>query len=300
MKSFLQRLIRDPLGHFIAIGVILFACYSLLQTPEDSLEEANTIVVSEEALLTYLQYRSRAFDKGTFQERLRGMSVSERVQLIDDFVRDEVLFREAAAIGLDRNDAIIRQRINQRMAFALEGLVSETLTVDEERLNAYFNENIDSYLVEASIDFSHVFFSSEKRGKKAAQEAALEILAETKANELDVEEVLQSGDRFAYFTHYVERTPDFVASHFGDEFSDGVFSYSDVPAKGWIGPLESSFGFHMVFVHQQREARQPALEEVRDRVHNDAYRALLEDRRDRLIAELVAKYEVVRTFEGAR
>ncbi len=287
----LKRIAKDPLSHFLVVGVLIFIVVGLFadrtQTPIDN----NKIIVDQQSLLTYLQYRSKAFDPDTFNQVLASMSEAERNKLIDDYVRDEVLYREAVALGLDQSDAVIRQRLNQRMEFALRGLVSGSVDINEEQLAAYFETHEEDYEVAAHATFAHIYFNGAERGWGNAKSDAQALLEDLTQKETPIENVSGLGDEFAYFENYVERTPDFVASHFGNEMSEQVFALSPQPDT-WVGPFKSPLGFHLVQVLVNENARPATLDEVRALVREDAERAQLQENMAAALAALTERYEI--------
>jgi hypothetical protein len=290
MKRFVLKLIGDPLSHFIVFGALLSLGFFWLESPNELASDNKLIQVDQETLLTFLQYRSKAFDRETFEAALTSMSAEERQTLIDDYVRSEVLLREAEAIGLSRDDAVIRQRLIQRMEFAMQGLVAERQTYSEQDLTHYFEENRAFYRTEPALTFTHVFTRDE------AQSGAL--LSALQAGDVSPAASLEYGERFPYFTNYVDRTEDFITSHFGQEMTAALFTLP-VGDATWHGPLRSSLGFHMVQVTRSDPARLPELEEIRDRVITDMQRAGLDESLDSAVKALISSYDVQVDLSGA-
>jgi hypothetical protein len=283
LKNLTSKFLSDPLTHFLVVGGLLFAAFTLIETPNNTRADPKVIEVDQQSLLTFLQYRSTAFEPETFANVLNSMGKEERQTLIEDYVRNEVLLREAEAIGLSRDDAVIRQRLIQRMEFAMQGLVAETQVFDEQDLTGYFEENRAFYRTEPALTFTHVFTRDE------AQSGGL--LAELQNGAVSPAASLEYGERFPYFTNYVDRTEDFIASHFGEEMTAALFALP-VGDTTWHGPLRSALGFHLVQVTRSDPARLPELVEIRDRVITDMQRAGLDESLDRAIEALISSYDV--------
>ena len=283
----LKKLLKDPLLHFLGLGLGLYVLFQL--TGEQA---ENEVLVDREALLTFLQYQSVAFDREQFELFLNGMSPGEIADLIEEAAREEILYREALALGLDRDDYIIRSRLVQKLRYLAEGFASDAGSLDEESVFAYFEANRASYLFDPNITFTHVFFNAERRGWDEAR-----ALAEAKLRELNdaavaFEDSPGHGDRFPYFVNYVARPPQLVASHLGAGVSDALFGFPADPAQ-WRGPFESRFGTHLVLIADRQPRRMPEFAEVRGRVAADAEAAHARERTEAAIDEIVAGYRVI-------
>lgn len=288
--ALLRRFLRDPLLHFLVVGGALFAFHASYVGAPDPGADDLTIVIDEKALLGFMQDRARVFADGPFREQLASLSPPERRQLIDDYVREEVLYREAVALGLDRDDYIIRRRLVQKLEFVTETLSRQTVEVTPAELRAYFDAHRSDYRIEPTITFTHVFFDAERGGREAALAEARRAVGRLNAEAAPFEAGGRTGDLFPFHQNYVERTPDFVASHFGSDMAAAVFAMP--PGATWQGPFESPYGAHAVMVSARTEARDATLEEIEGRVREDA----VFEKKSRLMNEtvdaLVAKYEV--------
>ena len=151
----MKKLLREPLVHFLAIGVGLFVLFDLV-APEDSNLDSRTIVVDRDALLTFIQFRSKAFNPEVAAARLDALGDAELSMLIDDYVREEALHREALALGMDQNDYVIKQRLIQSLQFITNGFVSAAVDVSDEEIAEYYEANRDDYYVDPYVTFTHV------------------------------------------------------------------------------------------------------------------------------------------------
>ena len=284
----MKRLLRDPLLHFLLLGLGLYLLYQFSgqQTDEED------IVVDREALLTFLQYQSVAFDREQFELFLDDMSPRETADLIDEAAREEILYREALALGLDRDDYIIRSRLVQKLRYLAEGFASDAAGLSEEAIEAYFQANRESYVYDPHITLTHVFFNAERRGWDEARALAEDKLQELNDGPVPFEDGANHGDRFPYFVNYIERPPQLIASHLGGEMSDALFQLPP-DTTVWRGPFESRFGTHLVLITDQQPQRMPSLDEIRDRVAADAEAAHARDRTDAAIDEIVGGYRIV-------
>jgi parvulin-like peptidyl-prolyl isomerase len=267
----LRRLLREPLVHFVAAGALLFAAFTLVRGPRPSAADDSTIVVDRRALLTYMQYRANAFDAATFEAALDALSEQDLAQLIDEYVEEEALYREAKTLGLDGSDYVIRQRMIQKIKFLLGDAAAPSATVDANALADYFAVHKQEYAVEPSVTFTHVFFDAERRGGAyKARDAAERAVRNLNAAHEAFNDAPGHGDPFPFLKNYVDRTFDYVASQFGHEFAAALAKLT--PGEVWQGPLRSAYGEHAVLLTRRTEPKLPELDEIRDRVEGDYLR----------------------------
>jgi hypothetical protein len=289
-----MKLVREPLVHFLAIGIGLFVLYEFV-APADASLDSKTIVVDRNALLTFIQFRSKAFNPEVAAERLDALSESELELLIDDFVREEALHREALAMGMDQNDYVIKQRLIQSLQFITNGFVTSAVDVTDEEVAAYYEENRDDYYVDPYVTFTHVYFSSDRHGAEEARALAEAKLQELNRDGVPFAESTRHGERFLYNVNYVERTEDFVASHFGTPMAEIVFALEPDPQR-WHGPIESAYGQHLVMLTKRTEGVYPPLEEIEAAVREDALRLAIIRANDTAVQAIVDTYDIRMEF----
>ena len=286
----MKKLLREPLVHFLAIGVALFVLFDLI-APEDDDLDSRTIVVDRDALLTFIQFRSKAFNPEVAASRLAALQEAELDLLIKDYVREEALHREALALGMDQNDYVIKQRLIQSIQFITNGFVNAAVDVSDEEVAEYYEANKDDYYVDPYATFTHVFFSSDRHGREQAMNLAESKLAELNDKRVPFAESMQHGDRFLYNVNYVERTEDFVASHFGATMGQAVFALEPDDGR-WHGPIESAYGYHLVMLTKRTDGFYPPLEEIVDAVREDALRLTLVRANDKAVQAIIDTYDV--------
>ncbi len=291
----MMKLIKEPLVHFLILGLGLFVLFEFVAS-DDAAYDSKVINVDRDALLTFVQYRSRAFEPRMAAERLDGMSEEELERLIGDYVREEALHREALALGMDKNDYIIKRRMIQSIEFITDGFVTAAVEVSDEDVDAYFEANREDYYVSPFVTFTHVFFDRERHGGDEALALASAKLAELNAQQVPFSYAPRHGDRFPFFVNYVERGPEFVASHFGAPMAQGVFAIERSDTT-WHGPFESEYGVHLVMLTRNVAGRYPELAEVESGVRDDAEREAIAALKNKAIQAIVDTYEVRRNFE---
>ena len=291
----MTRLFKEPLVHFLALGLGLFVLFEFV-AGDDTTYDSKVINIDRDALLTFVQYRSRAFEPRMAAERLGGMTEAELERLIHDYVREEALHREALALGMDKNDYIIKRRMIQSIEFITDGFVTAAVQASDEDVSAYYEANREDYYIDPFVTFTHVFFDSERHGRDAAITLAGTKLAELNTQQVIFSDAPRHGDRFPFFVNYVERGPEFVASHFGAPMAHGIFEIEPSDTT-WHGPLESQYGAHLVMLTRKAEGRYPELEEVELIVQDDAEREAIAALKDKAIQAIVDTYTVRRIFE---
>jgi len=291
----LKRFLKEPLLHFLAAGLGLFVLFGVVNRGEPD-ADPNVVIVDHDTLLTFVQYRIKAFNPGLAEEKLSSLSDDELQNLIDDYVREEVLHREATQLGLGEDDYVIRRRLVQKLEFITEGFAEAGAKVDQAALRRYFDANKADYYVEPFVTFTHVFFETEDRPREEAHAAAEMKLVELNRNGVPFADAPQHGDRFLYHVNYVERTPDYVASHFGVPMAKAIFELEPNDFI-WKGPFDSPYGVHLVLLTTNEPGRDPELAELEDRVRVDAQRATIRAETEAAIADIVGSYDVRVVYE---
>ena len=216
----------------------------------------------------------------------------ELAGLIRQWVREEILYREAIDRGLDQGDELVRRRLIQKMNGIARGL-AERSEPSLSDLRAFYLENVDRYTVPARRSFRHVYVSTE-RGNDAAEMSAAKLLE--RLPRTDPEEVARLGDPFVLAHDFALVTPQDVASRFGRAFADGLF---ELAPGAWHGPLRSSFGLHLVEVTEAVEEYTPSFEEAQARVLVDVNNQRQLAAEAGLVAALASEYDIEYAWDDA-
>ncbi len=279
----IKRLIHEPLVHFLAIGALLFLVFSLMN-PDAGGEDDRLIVVDEAVIDRLVQGFTRQWRRPPDENELSG--------LIQEHLREEILYREAMAMGLDQDDTIIRRRLAQKMEFLAEDLATAVAPADEE-LRAFYAEHSDEFAEPARLSFTHVFINPDKRGASTATDAELMLSELQAAGTIDPGE---RGDAFLMQSSYQFITQRDAAQLFGKAFSERLF---ELPEGGWQGPVESGFGLHLVRVTDREALRIPPFEEVADQVRNEFEYQRRRQANEAVLEGMKARYEIVIAEIGA-
>jgi len=287
----LRKFLKDPILHFLVAGIALYVLASLSSGPEVQPADQKQIIVDRDSLLTYMQYQSNAFDSATFATALDGMDQQLLQQLIDSYVSEEVLYREATALGLEQSDYIIRQRMVDKMRFLLSDLSAEEATPNDAALQSWLDANRTLYRIQPSATFTHVFVDVSNGDKAQAKERAHTLLQQLSANQTGFNDAAELGDRFPFLHNYVERTIGFVAGHFGNDFAQALQQLGSSETQ-WQGPLESAYGYHLVLLTALSPPRDPSLEEVRTDVARDYSASTAEARLNQMVEAVSTQYQI--------
>ena len=276
MKTWL----REPLLHFLLIGFALFAVYSALNPGPDRRGNSSRIELTEDD--------RRQLDVAWMAQWRRHPTRGEIRALNDGKVREEILYREALALGLDKDDTIVKRRLAQKMEFLAED-VSAVRDPESEELKAWFEKNRERFALPGRVSFRHLYFSVDSRGERA-RDAAARALERLAGKPADSPSAVKIGDRFMFQDYYGDSVPEQVAGVFGTQFAQALFQ---LKSGSWQGPLESGLGWHLVFVESATPGRVPAFEEVEPDVKTgwmDEQRAAA---KRRAFDAMRARYEVV-------
>ncbi len=272
MKLFL----KEPLVHFLLIGAALFAAYSLLSARDETPRDA--IVVSAGKIEHLAALFERTWQRPPTRTELEG--------LINDYLREEAAYREGMAVGLDRDDTIIRRRIRQKLEFIAEDIASQTEPSDDD-LAEYLAAHTDQFRVDPRLTFRQVYLNSDQRGN-AVENDARELLVAFKGDpSIDASTL---GDRILLEHGYADVPLREVASLFGQQFAAAVV---DVEPGAWHGPIASGYGVHLVFVDDRSEARLPELDEIRDEVRREWDNTRRVETTETFYSNLLDRYEIV-------
>jgi hypothetical protein len=271
--------LREPLFHFVMLGFALFALSVLLGRGGDG--RSDRVVEVTAADITWLgQTFASRWQRPPTEAELRG--------LVDVYVREEVLYREALAMGLDRDDQIIRRRMVQKLELMTDDLVAQIQPTEAE-LQAFFQENVDDYLIPERRSFTHVYFNVDQRGETAV-EAAERTLAELRSTPTASVRPWELGDRFMLQYDYPLQSRLEAGRAFGQRFAAALF---ELELGGWNGPIGSGYGLHLVRVSVVQEAEVPEFVRVRDQVLNDYGRSIQERTSEAMYESVLDQYEVL-------
>ena len=281
VRHFLRRAINEPLVHFLLIGFALFALYALFGPATG--QPTSTRIELTNADIDQLQVTWMAqWKRPPSSDELRG--------LVDAKVQQEILYREALALGLEQNDEIIKRRLAQKMEFLGED-VSKIRAPQPKELKEWFDKNSAQFSLPGRITFRHLYFSPDKRGQRTRLDAE-DALKAVSTNPVLTGREADYSDRFIDQNYFVDCSREQVSKIFGTAFTDSLFQLK--PGAGWQGPVESGLGWHLVYIEALTAGRVPAFEELDlEQIKSEWTTALREETKTKAFAEIRKRYEVV-------
>lgn len=270
----MARILKDPLLHFLAIGAALFAIAAwrgdAVRTGDERIVVTAAQVEQARAAAAVLQGREP--------------TAEELAALVEPTVRDEVLYRQALALGLDENDDEVRRRLIEKMQYLTQDLADPAPSSPED-LRAFYAAEPQRFTIPALVTFDQVFFSPGARGAALDADAAAGLTA-LQGGRAPAE----VGDRTPLRAAYDGAPREQVAVLFGEDIAAALF---DAPPGDWAGPFRSDFGVHLVRLRSRSDERLPPYEEIETRVAEEFGAERRREANERAYQEMRARYEVV-------
>jgi hypothetical protein len=262
--------------HFLVLGAALFGLFSMIDKKDA--EAPAKIIVSASRVATLADGFARTWRRPPTEQELQG--------LVEDYIRDEVFYREGRAAGLDRDDVVIRRRVRQKMEFLAEDMAAAEPS--DEQLAAYLASNQERFQTEDRLTFRHLFLSATRRG--SALDGDARQIADTLARASAPVDTDTIGDPFLLGEAFREMSQGDVARTFGEGFAQQL---SAVEPGRWQGPLRSSFGVHFVFVDERAKGSLPPLDTAREAVQREWLNARRIETEQKLYRTLRERYQIV-------
>ena len=277
----MKKIIREPLLHFLLIGGLLFLVSSWVN--KERRDRSQEIFVDNATVgRMIMQYEAQT-----------GVAPTKQTldALIDDHIREEVYYREALKVGLDKDDEVVRRRLSQKYAFLQNDLMADKRPTDDE-LKKFYADHSQLFRDSGTVSFTHIYFRSDNGDSDAARKKAEDVFK--KVYPSTIVRAPQLGDPFPLPSDYSNITQLDAQQNFGvSPFSDSLFS---IPVHCWSRPVQSGYGWHLIYVLNRTNAKVPAFDQVKD----DALQAWKQDQRNQLnesnYKKLEAQYAIVRKY----
>lgn len=275
------RFIRDPLFHFLLAGAALYIAYGAIYPGEQAeMADEKTVVVTTGEIDWMASSWQKRWNRPPTKDELDG--------LVSQHIRETVLYREAIAMGLDKDDVVLRRRLAQKLEFLSQDMLQPEAPTDDV-LKVYFNENIDRYRGADTVTMSHVFFDPDKRGDMTLEDANV-----TKAELIALKDAPVNakafGDAFLLQSYYPQITQAELAKLFGSGFAAPVF---ELGKDIWVGPVLSGYGTHLVYLHEKTVQSNPSFDKVAEAVLVDWVDEQRKELNERFVNALMDRYTVV-------
>lgn len=273
----MKKLLREPLLWFLLLGAGLFAANVMVSRGEAASSSGGKVIVTRGQIESLVAVFERTWQRAPTSE--------ERNQLVEAFVRDEVFYREGVALGLDRDDALIRRRIRQKVELLAEEM-QERAPSDAE-LQAYLDTHRSRFMREPRLSFRQVYLNPAQTDRNLDHEAVGLLKQLRRLGDSDAAERL--GDSTMLAPHLQAVPLSDVARDFGDNFAAAL---ATTPTGQWQGPVPSAYGLHLVFISARTEAQIPALIDVRSTLEREWSRDRQAAASDQLYQKLRHRYEI--------
>ena len=276
----MRKILHEPLAHFFLAGGLIFLLYALVGPDEASDRQ---IVIDNgviERLESAWQLRT---NREPGPEELDG--------LVADYLYEELFSREARALGLELDDPVIRRRLAQKMNLLAESAAQQAEPGEAELL-AWYEAHPELYRTEPRLGFRHIYFSHDRPGGSAADDAAA-LLSRLEGSDESVGPDM--GDAFMLPRDFTDIGRSQLGRLFGDDFAATLLT---LRTGRWQGPVPSGYGYHLVYLYGVRDAEPIAFDESRDRVLQDWQRNRYEQAEKALLEELKSRYEITYTKEA--
>jgi hypothetical protein len=273
-----RQLLREPLLHFFVLGAGLFVLFASLD--RGAMQAPAEVVVDPSRIDGLVAQFERTWQRPPTPDEVR--------DLVDGWVREEILYREGIALGLDVDDSIIRQRVAQKMAFIADGAAPPEPTDDE--LEEWLQAHADGYRIEPAYSLQQLYFDPARHG------AGLPARLQQLASALDDDTAPPEGDATLLPARVRSAGAGEVMRTFGAEFAAAL---PDLPVGEWHGPVPSAYGLHLIRVESMTPGRQPTLDEVRALVERDWSAAEAERMNEAFYQTVRARYTVRMTEDAA-
>jgi hypothetical protein len=275
----LTRLFTEPLIQFLIIGAGIYGAYAMFGTPEEDFRDTLVHVDSNRINAFISEWESR-WNRPPTREEIDG--------LIQSYIKEDVLYRQAVAMGLNEDDPITRRRMAQKLEFLTSDLAMMVKPA-EGVLEQYFVDNSEAYQAPDRMTFCQVFFDPDSRGDSTLEDVA-EALLKLQAAGVPTEESMQVGDGFMLQSDFVSVTATEAARQMGTGFVDAVVQLQ--PGL-WHGPVLSGYGVHLVYVYSYEKSPPAVFEDVQAAVLENWQFEQREQFNADFLENLRTRYEIV-------
>lgn len=271
-----MKILREPLLHFLLLGATIFVVFSFLS--RHKVDKPGEIVVTQGTVENLVTGFTRTWQRPPTQDELRG--------LITDYVREEVAYRRAVAMGLDRDDTIVRRRLRQKLEFLSDDLSARVKPTDAD-LQAFLQSHADNFQTETTFTFRQIYLNPQLHGTTLHRDETRLLTDLQRAG--GQSDLTSLGDPFLLPQTFQSISLSEVKKVFGEQFATGLSAVA--PGK-WQTGVASGYGAHLVYVVQRNEGRLPALAEIHDEVRRQWLDAKRGEATNKLYQTLLKGYMI--------
>ena len=279
-----MKILREPLLHFILLGAAIFALYGFVTRHRT--DKPGEIVVTQGTLENIITGFTRTWQRPPTEEELRSQ--------VRDYIREEAAYREALAMGLDRDDTIVRRRLRQKLEFLSDDLATRREPTDAD-LQTFLQRHPELFQSEPSFSFQQVYLNPQQHAANlSADEAGLLDKLRRSGPNADLSSL---GDPFLLASSFQNVSLAEVKQVLGDQFASAI---DGLPTSRWEGPVTSGYGVHFVFLSQSTGRNLPVLSEIRDQVRREWFNTKRNEATDQFYQALLKRYTVRIEPEGKK
>lgn len=274
-----MKILREPLLQFLFLGGLIYLAYAYV-TPRTEENKSKSLVVNA-AKIKWMQ--------SNWQKRWNRLPTRKELNaLIEQYIKETVLYNEAVKMGLDKEDSIIRRQLAQKVEFLAKDLVVYIPPTDEE-LKAYFKAHKDQYKEDPLYSFTQIFFDPDKRGSTTLQDAKKAKEHLDQSNSM-LQDTTKLGDAFIADSYFEANSLLDIRKNFGSGFMQTLIK---LESGKWQGPILSGFGVHIVYLKEIIFPPEPEFSKLKDTVLQDWTRFKQEEINQQFYKQLKENYIIV-------
>jgi len=271
-----MKLIREPLFHFLVLGAVIFAVHGLIT--RHNTDKPGEIVVTQAAIENLVTGFTRTWQRPPTEDELQG--------LVRDYIREEAAYRQALTLGLDRDDMIVRRRLQQKLEFVSDALATRTEPRDAE-LQSFLQAHKAEFQTQQHFSIRQIYFNPQVHGANLHRDAG-RVLDELQHPASRIPEA-DLGDPFLLQQDFDDVSFADLKGTFGEQFASAI---NALPVGSWQGPIDSGYGAHLVYITKHSDSHLPALAEVRDQARREYLNAKRREASDKFYQVLLSRYTV--------
>ena len=274
----MKKILKDPFIHFIILGLLLFVVYGFVN---DTSNSRDTIIIDTNDIESMTAKWVMQWKRTPTQEELSN--------LVFQNIKQEVFYQEALKMNLDHNDEIIKRRLSQKMEFLSNDLATLS-EPNEEELKAYFNAKSEKYMLPYAYDLYQIVFTHDKHTNV---DITLKNVLETSEN-ISLEAMESKGDRLPFPYYFANTNTQALGAQLGIEFAENL---EQLALNKWVGPVDSGFGKHLVYITRRENPKLPELITIKDLVLRDFQYEKQKEVNELIFKNLKKNYEIDFNFE---
>ena len=269
----MRNIFKEPLFHFLLLGALIFALYGIVNRQTD---DESTILIDDFDMNNIIASWEMQWKRLPTDEELKN--------LVQQNIKQEIFYQEALKMNLDHNDEIIKRRLSQKMQFLSNDLASMNEPSDED-IQKYYDLHFTAYLSPYKFSFYQIVFNQDNRNDPQGDAEAFM----SQINNLSIEEVKTKGDALPFPFFFENIDADELNRQLGNDFSK---SLEKIKKGSWTGPIQSRFGYHLIYLTDKTGPQIPEIESIKDDLLRDMEYDNQKQLNDLIFTELKKNYSI--------